>query len=163
MQNKLSAALRSLSDSGVVFIVVGGVAAALNSAPVDTYDVDIVFSKDRENLDRLVRWLDAADAIFRIQPERRLRPNCSHLAAARHLNLLTRYGPVHLLGTIGDNLGFEQLLPLSPEMEIFDGIRIPVLNLETIISIKEKLGFEKDLRALPTLRRTLEEQKRIKS
>lgn len=163
MQGKLSTALRSLLDAGIVFIVVGGVAAVLNGAPVDTFDLDVVFSTDPENLDRLLRWLDAADAIFRIQPDRRLRPNLSHLAAARHLNLLTRYCPVDLLGNIGENLGFEQLLPHSPEMEISEGVRAPVLNLETIISIKEKLGFEKDLRALPLLRRTLEELKRSKS
>jgi hypothetical protein len=114
------------------------------------------FSTDPKNLDRLLRWLDAADAIFRIQPERRLRPNLNHLAAGRHLNLLTQYGPVDLLGNMGDNLGFEQPLPVSPKIEISEGVRVPVLNLETIISIKEKLGFEKDLSALPILRLTLE-------
>ena len=116
MQNRrLSAALHSLFESGIVFIVVDGVAATLNGAPPDTYDLDVVFSTDLKNLDRLQRWLDAADAIFRIQPERRLRPNLSHLAAGRHLNLLRQDGPVDLLGNMGDTLGFEQLLPVSAQ------------------------------------------------
>lgn len=158
-EGNLLESLRSLHDSGAEFILVGGLAAVLNGAPVHTYDVDVVFSRAAENLVRLLKWLVDADAIFRIQPERRLRPNESHLAAGRHMNLITRYGWVDLLGTIGDGLGFEQLLPLSTEMEIGDGIRIRVLNLETIIAIKEQLASEKDLSALPTLRRTLRELK----
>ena len=68
--------------------------------------------------------------------------------------------------SIGDHregLGYEQLLPRSTEMDIGEGIRIRVLNLETIISVKEQLASEKDLAVLPLLRRTLDEVKRSKS
>ncbi len=54
------------------------------------------------------------------------------------MNLLTVYGPVDLLGTAGEGLGYEELLPNSPEIEIDDFLRIRVLDLETIISIKEQ-------------------------
>ena len=40
-------------------------------------------------------------------------------------------------------------------MDIGGGISVRVLNLETIISIKEQLASEKDLVGLPILRRTL--------
>jgi predicted nucleotidyltransferase len=103
------------------------------------------------------------DAIFRIQPERCFRPKENHLAAGRHMNLTTRYGWIDLWGTIGDGLGYEELLPCSTEMDIGEGIRIRILNLETIISVKEQLASEKDLAVLPLLRRTLEEVKRGKS
>jgi hypothetical protein len=39
-------------------------------------------------------------------------------------------------------------------------IRVPVLNLETQIAVKEEIGQEKDLAALPLLRRALEESRR---
>jgi predicted nucleotidyltransferase len=45
-------------------------------------------------------------------------------------------------------------------MDIGDGIHVRVLDLETIIAIKEELGTEKDLAALPLLRRTLKEKRR---
>jgi hypothetical protein len=135
-------------------------AAILNGAPVQTYDIDLVYSREPANLGRLLKFLDEADAIFRIQPQRRLQPNASHLAAGGHLNLLTRYGPVDLLGAIGRGLGFADLLPHSIEMSIGEGLAIRVLNLETIIAIKEQLASEKDLAALPILRRTLEEMKK---
>jgi hypothetical protein len=109
------------------------------------------------NIDRILAVLQSLDAVFRMQPERRLRPNRSHLAGGGHLNLLTRLGPLDLIGTIGQNLGFEELLPRAQQMEIGDGISVHVLDLETIILIKEQLASKKDLAALPILRRTLHE------
>ena len=73
---------------------------------------------------------------------------------------MTRYGPVDLLATIGQGRGFSDLLPHSTEMEIGEGIGVRVLDLETIIAVKEQLASEKDLAVLPLLRRTLAEKKR---
>jgi predicted nucleotidyltransferase len=155
--------LRSLHDGGVEFILVGGLAAVLNGAPVHTYDVDIVHARDAANIGRLIRVLEAMDAIFRLQPERRLKPNESHLCTGGHLNLLTRYGPLDVLGSIGSNLGYEDLIGSSRELAIGEGIRVRVLNLETLIAIKEELGGEKDQAVLPVLRQTLAEiRKRAK-
>ena len=156
-ERKLIAVLRDLCGRDVQFIVVGGLAAVLNGAPVQTYDIDLVYSRQPENLARLLTFLQESDAIFRIQPERRLRPDESHLAAGGHLNLLTRYGPVDLLGTIGRGLDFSDLLPHSIEMQVDEGVSVRVLDLETIIAVKEQLGSEKDLAVLPVLRRTLTE------
>lgn len=104
--------------------------------------------------------MSEADAIFRIQPARRLRPNESHLAGGGHLNLLTRYGPVDLLGTIGNSLSYADLLPRSNEMDIGEGMRIRVLDLETIIAVKEQLASEMDLAALPLLYQALRQEKK---
>lgn len=158
-EGKLFATLRNLVEGEVQFILVGGLAAVLYGAPIQTYDVDVVYSRDPANIDRILAVLQPLDAVFRIQPERRLHPNKSHLAGGGHLNLITRFGPLDLLGTIGQDLGFVELLPLSTEMEIGGGVRVHVLNLETIISIKEQLGSEKDLGVLPILRRTLSERR----
>jgi hypothetical protein len=45
-------------------------------------------------------------------------------------------------------------------MDVGQGIRVRVLNLETIISTKEQVASEKDLAVLPVLRRTLNETRR---
>jgi predicted nucleotidyltransferase len=159
-ERRLVTPLRLLLGGGVEFILVGGLAAVVQGAPVDTFDVDLVHSRDPANIDRLLPVLDALDAIFRLQPERRLKPNASHLASAGHLNLITRYGPLDLLGTIGRDLGYGDLLPHTTELEIAEGVRIRVLNLEKLIALKEELGGEKDRAVLPILRRTLEEKRK---
>ncbi len=156
-EGNLVATLRHLCQGKIQFIVVGGVAAVLNGAPIQTFDVDVVYSREAANIDRTITVLQSLDAVFRAQPERRLRPTASHLAGGGHLNLLTRFGPLDLLGTIGQGLGFEELLPKSDEVEIGEEMTVRVLNLETIILIKEQLASEKDVAALPILRRTLAE------
>jgi len=159
-ENKLIAALKDLCGRDIRFVLVGGLAAALHGAPGQTYDVDLVYSPEPENIQRLLGFLRDVDAIFRIQPARRLRPDESHLAGGGHLNLLTRYGPVDLLGTIGNHLGYADLLAHSNEMDIGEGLRIQVLDLETIIAVKEQLGSAKDLAALPALYETLRQMKK---
>ena len=156
-ETKLLSTLRSLSEGEVQFILVGGLAAVLQGAPIQTYDVDLVYLRDPANTERLLKVLQSIDALFRVQPERRLRPNASHLAGGGHLNLLTRYGPLDLLGTVDQGLGFDDLLPHSVEMNIGEGILIRVLDLETIIFLKERLAGGKDLAVLPLLRQTLNE------
>jgi hypothetical protein len=153
-------ALRALHEGGVEFVIVGGLAAVLNGAPVDTLDLDIVPARDEENLSRLLRVLDAIDAIYRIQPSRRLKPDASHLRSSGHQNLVTTCGYLDVLGTIGRGLGYQELLPHTIEMEIGEGVRVRVLDLATIIALKEELAGEKDLAVLPTLRRTLEQKRR---
>ena len=159
-ESNLIASLQDLRKREIQFILVGGLAAVLHGAPVQTYDIDLVYSREAENIDRLLNFLAEADAIFRIQAERRWRPNKSHLMGSGHLNLLTRYGPVDLLATIGQALDFSALLPHSTEMDIGGGMGVRVLDLETIIAVKEQLASEKDLAALPILRRTLIEMKK---
>ena len=157
--NKPTAILRALRDGGIEFILAGGVAAVLQGAPINTLDVDIVHSRTESNIGRLLSVLESLDAVFRVQPGRRLKPTASHLAGSGHLNLITRYGPLDVLGAIGHDLAYEDLLARSTEMDIGGG-RIRVLALETLISVKESIGGEKDRAVLPILRRTLEERKK---
>jgi predicted nucleotidyltransferase len=159
-QSDLPAALRALSEGGVEFVVVGGLAAVLNGAPVNTFDLDIVPARNEENISRLLRVLDGLDAVYRMQRERRLKPNASHLSSPGHHNLITDCGPLDVLGTIGRGLGYEDLLPHTTEMEVGGGVRVQVLDLAMIVALKEELAGEKDLAVLPILRRTLEEKRR---
>src|SRR5689334_11559839 len=115
------ALLRVLAQAGVDFVVVGGVAAVLGGAPVNTFDVDIVHSREPANVSRILSVLERLDAFFRIQPQRRMRPNTGHLAGPGHLNLITSYGPLDVLGTVGSGLAYEDLLPRSEVMDIGGG------------------------------------------
>src|ERR1035437_404500 len=104
-------ALRALHEGGVEFVIVGGLAAVLNGAPVNTFDLDIVPARDEANVAKLLSVLDILDGIYRMQPDRRLKPDASHLSSPGHHNLITNCGPLDVLGTIGRGLGYEDLLP----------------------------------------------------
>ena len=162
VSRNFEAILQCLSNHNVRFIVVGALSAVLNGAPMNTFDVDIVHSTDPENVDRLLDALDALDAFYRLQPERRLRPGASHLTSSGHQMLMTKYGPLDVLGHIGRNHTYTDLINHSVELELADGLKIRVLDLETLITVKEEVGGEKDIAALPTLRSVLKEQRREK-
>jgi predicted nucleotidyltransferase len=157
---RLTAMIRALHEAGVEFLVVGGLSAVLNGVAVNTFDVDVVHRRTPENVDRILPVLDSLEAVYRIQPERRLRPAKPALLSTGHQNLITKYGPLDLLGAIGNDLGYEELVPRSTEMLIAEGVRVPILNLEALIEVKEQLGGEKDRAMLPLLRRALQEHRR---
>ena len=73
---------------------------------------------------------------------------------------MTRFGPVDLLGTIGKGRSYRDLLSHAAETELGQELRVRVLDLETLIAVKEEVGGEKDIAVLPVLRRTLEESRR---
>jgi hypothetical protein len=140
-----TAALRVLAERGVDFVVVGGVGAALQSAPATTFDLGVVYSTEPANVARLLAALEELDAYYRLQPERRLRPDATHLTSPGHQLLMTRYGPLDVLGSIGKGRHYADLLPHAIEMEVAEGVRVRVLDLETLIATKEETGGEKDL------------------
>ena len=118
--------LRVLISYDVDFIVVGGVGAVLQGAPIMTFDLDLVHSRAPENIERILLALDSIDAIYRAQPDRRIKPDVSRLSSTGHQLLITRFGPLDLLGTIGIGAGhsYEELLAKTIEMEVAGGLAV---------------------------------------
>ena len=152
-----------LSIHRVDFIVVGGIGAVLQGAPLNTFDMDVVHSREEGNISRLLVALEEMDAVHRFPPERKLKPAASHLSAKGHCLTMTRFGPLDLLGAIGHAHSYEDLLPASEEMLIGPGLTIRVLDLPTLIKVKEEVAAPKDLAVLPILRRTLEERRKTEN
>jgi hypothetical protein len=147
-------ALEILAKHHVDLVVVGGVAAVLNGAPIATFDLDVVHSRSQDNLDRLAAALKDLEARYRDLGGRDLRPDTGGLAGDGHHLLLTRCGPVDVLGQIGNGRRYEDLLPDAVTINVGNAI-IPVLGLPALIRTKEEAGRDKDRAVLGILRRTL--------
>ncbi len=154
------AILRELAARDVEFIVVGGVGAVLQGAPISTFDLDIVHATNRVNVQRLLGALDSLGARYRMQPERAIRPEASHLASPGHQLLMTRFGPLDVFGMIGRAHSYEDLLPDTIALDAGPGVTVRILKLERLITVKEETAGEKDIAVLPVLRRTLRESNR---
>ena len=151
------AILHALVEHKVDFVVVGGVGAVLQGAPIMTFDLDIVHSTEAGNIERLMAALESLDAMYRMQPERKIRPQASHLLSAHQL-LITRHGPLDVLGAIGAGHTYGELIQEAIAIEIADGVAVPVLELSALVTIKEETAGEKDQAVLPILRQTLRER-----
>lgn len=152
--NRYLEQLRVLVGCGVEFIVVGGVAAILEGAPISTFDLDIVFRRSDENNERLAAALRQVNARYRDPAGRHIVPDAEKLATV-DVNLLdTDLGDLDALVRIRGDLGYQALLDRVVEYEVAD-LRLKVANLETVIESKEHANRDKDHATLPLLRRTL--------
>lgn len=141
--------------------MVGGVCAVLHGAPVTTFDLDIVHSRSRHNLTNLMAALKELDAYYRESKEKILKPKLSHLASTGHHLLITKSGPLDLLGTIGISHTYSDLLPLTVDLNV-SKLQMRILELEALIKIKKETITEKDKIIIPILQRTLEEKMKLK-
>lgn len=151
--------MRRLAAHDVQFVVVGMAAGVLRGAPVATLDLDIVHQRGSANVSRLLGVLEGIGATYR-HDSRNLQPQESHLLSPGHQLLKTSLGDLDCLGTVGDGRSYEDLLDRAPRLQIDDGLAVHVIDLPTLIELKEQAGRPKDLAALPVLRATLSETQR---
>jgi hypothetical protein len=146
--------LRALLRHGVDFVVVGGVAAQLEGAPILTFDLDVLYDKNPENLDRLLTALRELKARYRDPAGRHIEPDAEKLATLRLHLLLTELGALDVLGSIGNGLTYQDLLGRTLSYQLGES-EVRVLELAAVIETKEQANRDKDRAALPVLRQTL--------
>lgn len=152
-----NALLRILTENNVEFIIVGGAAAtALGSARL-TFDLDIVYKRSRENIERIVSALQPITPYLRGAPPG-LPFSWDVQTVERGLNftLITTLGPLDILGEITGGGSYDQLRPESITVEIA-GTECLCLNLEQLIQVKRAAGRPKDLEVIAELQRIRDE------
>jgi hypothetical protein len=151
--------LRSLVEGKVAFIVVGGVAAVLEGAPISTFDLDIVYSLEDENVARLAAVLGELNAVYVDPGGRNIHPTVHHLEGGGPHLLRTRHGRLDVMGSIGNARAYPDLVPRS-RVRMVRSLEIQVLCLETLIASKEAADRPKDRAVLDLLRETLAQRDR---
>jgi len=154
--------LRVLTRNEVELIVVGGIAAILQGSPLTTEGVDVVYRSFEQNNIRLAKALGELEALYVDPAGRRIEPNASRLASMRMHLLNTNCGRVDVLRTVGKDLTYDDLIERSRVLEVAE-LRVPVLDLKTIIETKEHADRPKDRYQLLFLRQLLAEIQRLES
>jgi hypothetical protein len=152
--------LRTLLRHGVVFCVVGGVAAQLEGAPVLTLDLDVLYDKGAENLGRLLAALRELKAHYRDPAGRHIEPDMAKLETMRMHLLATDLGALDVMGAIGAGLTYQDLAGRTVQYQLAEA-RVLVLDLGAVIETKEYANREKDRAVLPVLRQTLAMKARL--
>jgi hypothetical protein len=150
--------LRALADAKVDFIVVGGVAATVHGSARFTQDVDVVYSRTNENLQRLVTSLKPLKPYLRGAPAGLpFEWSAATLKAGLNFTLITTAGAVDLLGEITGGGTYDNLRAHSTAVKLFDR-EIKVLDLPWLIRVKRAAGRPKDLEAIAELEVLAEER-----
>ncbi len=119
--------LQLFESHGVEYVVVGGVAAVLQGAPVTTFDIDALVKIDDTNADRPLGALQELDARYREHGT--LQPTRDDLLAGGHLLLMTNCGPLDILGFIGKGKRYEDFADAMATIAIGD-LSVRVLGIE---------------------------------
>ena len=127
-------------------------------APVTTFDLDIVPSLEEENRIRLLAAIKELDGHYREHLPSKLTPTLELLNSSGHHLLLTKYGPMDVLGSIGTGSNFATLQSHIEIIQLDNGVELKILDLQTLITEKEKTKREKDVGMLKILRTMLKEE-----
>lgn len=156
---ELSSILEELSKANVNFILVGGLAAVVQGAPITTMDVDIVYDRSPENIRRLLLFLKSIDAFYRRPDDKMIVPEEDDFSTMGHKLFTTRLGPIDVLSFIEGNKTFEDIIEQTVEIE-FRGHTLHVLDLKMLIELKRISKDPKDKQKLPVLEETLRQLER---
>ncbi|CAN5359413.1 hypothetical protein BH20GEM2_BH20GEM2_15020 [soil metagenome] len=152
------ALLRRLTDDEVDFILVGGVAATVHGSTRLTQDLDVVYGRSVENIERLVLSLtDLAPYPRGAPPGLPFEWSEATVRAGLNFTLITRLGDFDLLGEIVGGGTFEELLEDTIPIAIF-GSACLCLTLDKLIEVKRAAGRPRDFEAVAELEAILEER-----
>jgi predicted nucleotidyltransferase len=152
--------LQVLAQNNVRFLIIGGVAANLHGSARATFDLDLVYARQRSNLANLVSALAPYRPYLRGAPAGLpFKFDEQTLRNGLNFTLETSLGDLDLLGEVIGGGNYEQLLPHTIELEAF-GSRFKCVTLERLLQLKRAAGRPKDLESVAELQALLEEKRK---
>jgi predicted nucleotidyltransferase len=152
----LTALLRALSEAGVEFVVVGGVAVAAHEYVRATEDVDLVPAPDHGNLDRLANVLVTLEGRLTLNAERAIGDvERQALLQGRNLSVSTKHGDLDVIQRLPGVPSYDTLRADAIRVEI-DDLKLTVCSREHLMSMKRARGAPIDIADLERLTDTSE-------
>jgi hypothetical protein len=143
--------LGALVDRDVRFVVVGGVAATLHGSARLTSDLDVVYDRSRENLERIEKALEPLVPYLRgAPPGLPFRFDADTIQRGLNFTLITTAGPIDFLGEMAGVGNYAAVAPRSDEVTLF-GFRCRCIQLDALIAAKRAAGRPKDLEVVAEL------------
>ncbi|HEY2052603.1 MAG TPA: hypothetical protein VGH14_01560 [Solirubrobacterales bacterium] len=148
--------LRELTEAGVDFFLIGGIAVGYHGYVRATKDVDVVPSPEASNLARLATALSRLDAVVdgaeEFSPDELPDPlDPVALGTGGNWVLTTRLGRLDIMQWIGD-IGLWAEMSRDAIPDEIAGITIKVVNYQDLVRLKELAGRPEDLADLERLR-----------
>lgn len=136
--------LEHFAAADVDFVVIGGVAGGAHGSSFATFDVDLAYGRDAENLEKLAAVLKGLDARLRgAPPDVPFLLDAKTLAAGANFTLATSLGSIDLLGDAAGSPPYEQLRQAATVIDV-RGHQVRIASLDHLIAMKEAAGRPKD-------------------
>lgn len=143
--------LRRLTEAGIDFLVIGGVAVAAHGYGRSTKDLDIVYATNPANLERLGHLLVEIGARLRgIEEDVPFVPDAASLRRLSMLTLDTTEGGLDLLVDPDGASRYEDMWRRAEVIRLRD-LEIRVVSLDDLLSMKRAAGRPQDIADIDAL------------
>jgi hypothetical protein len=148
--------IAALKRAKVDFVVIGGVAMGLHGSALITYDTDVMYARDRENIERLATALAELQVRLRGVPaDVPFGPDAKTLQAGMNFTFSSDAGDLDILAEVDGIPSYESVRTRARIMRI-GGQDVHVASVQDLIAMKQAAGRPKDLRGLDDLAAILE-------
>jgi hypothetical protein len=139
--------------------VIGGVAGGVHGSSYGTFDLDIVYARDRQNLERLAVVLKSLDSTLRgAQSDLPFQLDAETLHAGDHSTFSTNLGSLDIFGRPAGSPPYETLKAAATTIDV-GGHPVRVASLDHLIAMKEAAGRTRD-KLMATEYRVLADERR---
>jgi hypothetical protein len=136
--------LEVLERYGVDFVVVGGLAGLAHGSSYPTFDLDVAYAREPQNLRRLATALVAIGVTLRgAPPDLPFQLDVQTLANGVNFTFETEFGSFDILGDIAGIKSYDELREDS-RLERIEGVEVRVASLDDLISMKRAANRVKD-------------------
>ncbi len=147
--------LEALDAEGVRYVVIGGAALGFQGSGYRTEDIDIVYARDENNIERLVTVLGKIHPRLRVEGEPDGLPfivDARTISNGGNFTLQTDLGDLDIMATIPGLGDYENVMRYADQLELIDSARpTSVLSLDGLIIAKRAANRPKDLVVLPEI------------
>lgn len=153
--------LGPLITHGVDFVLIGGQAGISHGSSYPSYDLDVLYARDHDNVVRLVAALDEIGVRLRGAPE-----DFPFILDARtienggNFTFITPYGDFDVLADAAGMPSYEELKSAAIDSEVF-GHLVKVASIDHLIAMKRAAGRTKDKLMVEEYIVIADEQRRI--
>jgi hypothetical protein len=136
--------LEPLVRHGVDFVLIGGMAGLAQGSSYPSYDLDVIYSRRRDNIARLVAALKELDVRLRGgPPELQFILDERTIENGSNFTFVTPFGDFDVLGDVAGLNGFDAVVEEAEEKEI---ARLPILvaSIDHLIAMKRAANRPKD-------------------
>ncbi|MFI5312231.1 MAG: hypothetical protein ACHQQ3_13405 [Gemmatimonadales bacterium] len=152
--------LAGLTDAGVRFVVIGGVAAGVQGATRATFDLNICYDPEPRNIEKLARTLASWHAYLRgVEPGLPFIMDAKTFRVTPVMTLTTDHGPLDVMDNVPGVGDFAAVRASSVAVDA-GSVRFRALGLPALVKAKRATRTAKDLEQLPELEALLERTRR---
>jgi hypothetical protein len=157
----LRALLTPLVRHGVDFVLIGGMAGISHGSSYPSYDLDVVYARERDNIARLVDALREIGVRLRGAPaDLPFLLDARRIEDGSNFTFVTPHGDFDILGHADGMPAYEELKAEAPVREIL-GLDVRVASIDHLIAMKRAANRPKDKLMVEEYIVIADEQKRL--